>query len=140
MSMACGSTTTVTFSDSSHIARVRRIAACVAKYAGMGQQESDDVALAVTEACVNAVRHGCPNGAEDRVVVSFTTDDASVTAEVTDSGRTSQIPGSPNGPEPGYGLRLIDELCDETAYACHAGALTLRLTKRSNSTSPAPAV
>jgi anti-sigma regulatory factor (Ser/Thr protein kinase) len=138
MSEANGSATIVAFRGPDHLNRVRRIAAFFAESAGMDREEREEVALVVTEACVNAMRHGSPNGLRDNVVVSFQAFDHTITAQVADFGGVSPIPGTADGPEPGYGLRLMQELCDDVAYARSANGLTLRLTKRARSTSASP--
>lgn len=111
------------------MARVRTIARCCAESAGMDRQEVEDIALVVTEACVNAMRHGSSNGLSDNVIVSLQSLGRTFSAEVSDFGGPSTVPGSPGGPEPGLGLRLMNTICDEVAYAENANGLTLKLTK-----------
>jgi len=139
MSEAGGSATIVAFSGPEHLGRVRLIAACFAENVGMDRGETEDVALAVTEACVNAIRHGS-NGHPTNVVVSFQALDRALTAEVTDFGGASAIPGAPEGPRPGYGLKLMRELCDCVEYALGTKGLTLRLTKHAKAVAASAAV
>jgi anti-sigma regulatory factor (Ser/Thr protein kinase) len=106
----------------------------------MDSDEIEDVALVVTEACVNAIRHGSPNGLRDNVVVSLHALDQTVSAEVTDFGGPSPIPGSSDGPDPGFGLQLISEICDDVAYARSSKGLTLKLTKSAKATAASPAL
>jgi serine/threonine-protein kinase RsbW len=137
MSEANGSATIVAFRGPDHVARVRMIARCCAQSVGMDQKETEDVALAVTEACANAIKYGSPNGPRDSVVVSFEAFENIVKAEVSDFGGDSPVPGTADGPEPGCGLRLMKQICDDVAYSRSPKGLTLRLTKRAGAASAA---
>lgn len=140
MSEARSSATVVAFRGPEHLGQVRRIAACYAQCVGLDKDETEDVALAVTEACVNAIRHGSPDELRDNVIVSFQAFDKALTAEVIDFGGARAIPGVPEGPEPGYGLRLMRELCDGVEYARSDRGLTLRLTKHAKSAATSAAI
>jgi len=129
MSEPSRSATIVAFRGPDHLAWLRTIARCCAESVGMDSQQTDDVALAVTEACSNAIKHGSPNDVNDHLIVSLQAMDGSLNAEVSDFGGDSSIPGSTEGPEPGFGLRLIKRICDDVSYAKTATGLTLRLTK-----------
>lgn len=140
MSEAGGSATIVAFRGPEHLGRVRRIATCFARCVGMDPDETEDLTLAVTEACVNAIRHGATEGLPESVLVSFQALESALMAEVTDFGGASAIPGSPGGPEPGYGLKLMSELCDGVEYARGERGLTLRLTKHAKSVATSAAL
>ena len=110
-----------------YLTRVRRIAACLANSVGMGRQEADDTALVLTEACANAIRHGSPNGANDRVSIIFKSSGRTIVADVTDCGRPKhKIKETGNG----FGLRLMRVLTDNMQFVKHKSGLTVRLTKR----------
>ena len=69
-----------------YLSRVRTIAACLAESAEISGRDSDDLVLAVTEACANAMRHGSPQGSEDVISIALRACEASFVAEITDSG------------------------------------------------------
>ena len=119
-------------SSPDYLPRVRRIAACLADGVGMNRQETDDTTLVLTEACVNAIRHGSPNGVEDRVSITFTSLERAIVADVTDSGRQTTLPEdfADGG---GFGVRLMRLLADSVEFIKHATGLTVRLTKRAGS-------
>lgn len=98
---------------------------------GGRHHEVEDLVLAVTEACANAVRHA--SGADDyRVEVCL--DDESCTVEIRDTGRGFErhavaMP-SPDA-ERGRGLAMMDALVDRAEVRSAPGRGTLvRLTKR----------
>ena len=73
-----------------------------------------NVALAVTEACSNTVRHAYPTGPGDILLELDITDDA-VTATVTDHG--VGIHAATADPGAGFGLRLIHATSDTTIHS-----------------------
>jgi serine/threonine-protein kinase RsbW len=81
------------------------------------QQSIDDVALALTEACANVVKHA----AGHRYQVRMSIDDALCVIEVIDSG-SGFDPGSVPEPDPddllsdGRGLLLMGALVDQLAF------------------------
>ena len=110
-----------------YLPRVRRIAACLADSVGMDRQEADDTTLVLTEACVNAIRHGSPNGARDRVSIDFKSSGRTMVADVTDRGRPARKIEETSD---GFGLRLMRVLTDRVEFIKHKSGLTVRLTKR----------
>jgi|YNPBryantNP2012_1023418.scaffolds.fasta_scaffold39112_2 serine/threonine-protein kinase RsbW len=112
-------------SEPHYLARIRRIAACVADSVGMNAQEVHDTELAITEACVNAIVHGSPGGDNDRVSIMLRCADRKLTAEVTDSG---------NGPDigslvDGLGIRLMRKVTDCVWFDKRAGRFTVCIEK-----------
>ena len=95
------------------------------------RDDVEDLALAVTEACANVVRHatGCPSY---RVVIDLDQDDCSV--EVSDWG-PGFVPFEPEMPEPeatgGRGLAKMDALVDRADIRSQPGRGTaVTLIKR----------
>lgn len=111
-----------------YLPRVRRIAACVAESVGMDRDEVEDTALAVNEACANAIRHGSPNGLEDRVLVSLDSSSRGLTAEISDCGGTG--PGIQPPDRGGLGVYLMRALTDDVQFLPGKSGLTVKLTKR----------
>ena len=116
-------------SSPDYLPRVRRIAACLADGVGMDRQEADDTTLVLTEACVNAIRHGSPRGVEDRVSITFVSSKRAIVADVTDNGGRTGLPRT-SGRKGGFGIRLMSLLADSVEFIKHATGLTVRLTKR----------
>ena len=120
-------------SDPEYLPRVRKILACLADSVGMDQQETNDVALALSEVCTNAIRHGSPHGSEDQVFITLTTSDRTLTADVTDCGNPIQHSPDPYKNTTGLGIRLIRMLTDSVQFINHATGNTVRLIKRAKS-------
>lgn len=117
-------------SCSDYLPRIRTIAACVAESAGMDRQEASEVELILTEACVNAIRHGSPRGDRDSVNIVLKALDGEVTADVIDCGVDSPVPDVSNDGDMGFGVRLMRMLADSVQFIKHKTGLTVRLTKR----------
>ena len=80
-----------------------------------------DMKLAVTEACSNSIRHAYDDGTGE-VLVRFTLEDESIAIEVEDQGDGFEPPEtfrtfSPDAPEAGMGLAIIDALTDELTFS-----------------------
>ena len=114
-------------SSPDYLPRVRRIVGCLADSLGMDQQETDETKLALTEACVNAIRHGSPQGAKDRVEITLAASDDTITLNIIDSGGASKLDAHEVS---GFGMRLMRSLADRVQLLGHKTGLTVRLTKR----------
>ena len=110
-----------------YLPRIRRITACLADSVGMDRQEIEDAALVLNEACVNAIRHGSPNGADDRVSITFKASRDTIVADVTDGGGPHQAAEKIGE---GLGIRLMRLLSDRMELISGSDGLTVRLTKR----------
>ncbi len=98
---------------------------------------ADDIKLAVSEACTNAVEH-VPPGQSDEIVVRFLVDPSRLTVEVVDGGPGFSVgegepPAEMNQPgesERGLGLIIIQSIMDEVDVVCDAKTGTcVRMTK-----------
>jgi anti-sigma regulatory factor (Ser/Thr protein kinase) len=84
------------------------------------------VALAVTEAVANAVRHAYPDGSgEAQVVVEVT--DEQVVVSVTDQGTGVRGFTASRSPGAGLGLRLIRTLADDVRIEPGSGGTLVRM-------------
>lgn len=109
-----------------YLSRIRKIAACLADSTGMDRRESGDAALALTEACANAIRHGSPGGENDLLAVAFRVSSRSFVAEITDCGH-----GRTDGlAQDGMGMRLMRMLADDVRFLRGDAGLIVRITKR----------
>jgi serine/threonine-protein kinase RsbW len=120
-------------SDPNYLAKLRRIVGCLADFAGMDTKEVQDTKLAVSEACANAIRHGSPQGMDDRITVKFSSAAGTMVAEVMDPGNgfdpdnlPERLPSQPGG----YGISLMRTLSDEVEFRREGAGMTVRLVKR----------
>lgn len=100
---------------------------------GIDESGIFDIKVAVGEALANAVRHGSPHGAEDRIVVSVTAYGDRVAISVTDSG--CGFDGSPEASDDVYapsgrGVMFMRALMDSVQFArCAGGGTMVTLVK-----------
>jgi len=95
----------------------------------------DEVELAVSEACTNAIKHSAGAGGTARVVLRFRVDEGELVIEVSDRGEGFDIEKVPlpefdRHPEGGYGLYIIRTIMDEVRYTGANGVNTLTMKKR----------
>lgn len=116
--------------ESRYVAMMRNVALCVMTDMGAPGEASEDVQLAVTEACANAVRHSDAS----EYVVRLNVDDALCEVEVVDLGDgfdpTAVPPPSANQLENGRGLFLMQELVDDLEFVRDGVGTHVKLTKR----------
>jgi serine/threonine-protein kinase RsbW len=106
---------------------------------GLGGARLDDLKLAVTEACSNAIEaHQETAEWDEPVVVRCQLDDRTVTVEVADHGGGFNPDGLGDMPaatdplrlryESGLGIPLMRTLADELTFVPDPGGTTVRLT------------
>lgn len=97
--------------------------------------EIAELKLAATEACLNAIRHGSPQGRNGQVDVEVKAGLDCVVVEVRDTGPGFNVRARRNHPSPldesGRGLQLIESLVDRAEHSSKRGGHRVRLTKRS---------
>jgi serine/threonine-protein kinase RsbW len=81
----------------------------------------NEVELAVSEACTNAIRHGGDANSQAKVAVCFRVYEDSLIIEVKDQGAGFNLEDIPlpefdQHPEGGYGLYIIQTVMDEVHY------------------------
>jgi serine/threonine-protein kinase RsbW len=105
---------------------------------GLAAARLDDLKIAVTEACSNAIEAHEAIYAEGPVVVRCLVDDDQVTVEVTDHGRgfdPDRVESLPAATDPrrlrhesGLGIPLMRTLADEVEFTPGEEGTTVRLT------------
>lgn len=104
----------------------------------LGGARLDDLKLAVTEACSNAIEAHEHAHSDASVVVRCHMDDSTVTVEIDDSGdgfdptRVTDIPAATDpgrlSHESGLGIPLMRTLADKLSFASASSGTTVRLT------------
>jgi serine/threonine-protein kinase RsbW len=93
-----------------HLAPMRAaVATFVADHWPAADRDRADIALALTEACANVIRHAYPDGQGDMTILCRI-DDGHLALDISDQG-TGIHPPSPN-PGLGLGLPLMHRLAD----------------------------
>ncbi len=95
---------------------------------------TDEVELAVSEACTNAIRHGVDGDPSAVVTVNFRLCETHLDIEVSDHGAGFDFAGIPepefdSHPETGYGLFIIRNMMDEVRYERGSSINTLAMKK-----------
>jgi serine/threonine-protein kinase RsbW len=104
--------------DSVTLPVIRHIAVCALDELGVAPTDVDDVALALTEACTNVVRH---SGVDDEYEVHLDVTDDLCEISVLDTGRgfdSSVLTKgmAPTSAEQGRGLALLTALVDRVNF------------------------
>ena len=105
---------------------------------GLSGARLDDLKIAVTEACANAIEAQEVTGAEGPVVVRCVVEDDQVRVEVIDQGqgfdpdRVTRLPAATDPRrlrhESGLGIPLMRTLADEVAFTRAVNGTTVALT------------
>lgn len=104
-----------------------KLAASVADRMGFAPERIEDLKTAVSEACLNAMRHGNLLDATTKVLVVLTIGDARLSIDVKDEGRGGPPPAEFREPDiekqiaglqtpGGLGLFVIQHLVDEAEF------------------------
>lgn len=119
--------------DTRFVGLLRHIATCVFEDVGVPQEAADDIRLALTEACANAVRHAVGSNAYS---VRFTIDADGCTIDVLDLGPGFDFPTPGPGDavpdvdtETGRGFMLMRALVDDLQFARQDDGTTVTLRK-----------
>lgn len=118
------------------VAILRNVTQCVLVDLGVPQTDSDDIQLALTEACANAVRHAVGSG---EYSVMLRLGEESCEVEISDLGPgfaapdvAAPVTDAQTDAESGRGLQLIRALVDDLQFIREDDATRVRLTKRFN--------
>ena len=96
---------------------------------GIDDDRLEDLRIAVSEACTNAVEAHQADRAHARVILRCVLDADALEVHIEDSARTTTAPNAEaakaSGPddraEPGWGIQLIRALVDDVAYSDGSG-------------------
>ncbi|WP_462410259.1 anti-sigma B factor RsbW [Neobacillus sp. Marseille-QA0830] len=117
-----------------YVGVIRLTLSGIASRMGYSYEEIEDIKIAVSEACTNAVQHAYPMNDRGEVIVGFGIYPDKLELMVADSGRSFNFLETKNelGPysesstvdqlsEGGLGLYLIETLMDEVRVLNHSG-------------------
>jgi serine/threonine-protein kinase RsbW len=128
--------------DARYVGMLRDVANCILSDLDAPTPAREDIELAVTEACANAVRHA--TGATD-YTVTFAVNDHECEVEVADLGPGFELEtvertrAGAADEEQGRGLLLIEALVDNCEFFRQEQGTRLRLIKRWNGLNLSPA-
>ncbi len=113
--------------DDSTVPVLRHITVCALAELGVVPEIIDDVALAVTEACANVVRH---SGVDDEYEVRLSLEDAWCEISVVDTGHgfdsaSLGVAMAESSEERGRGLALMKALVDDVRFESRPEAGTV---------------
>ena len=106
---------------------------------GIDDDRLEDLRIAVSEACTNAVEASLGDPADQRVVLRCVLDGDALEVHIEDTGGARQAPelageggAAEDGGERGWGLQLIRALVDDVAFtdASDGGGTSVRLLVR----------
>lgn len=119
------------------IVRARTAVRRSATHAGLAPDCVDDLLVAVSEACTNALEANMRARCDDPLIVTCTRTPTSLEIRVTDCGRGFEPDLLPSRPplahpghldvERGWGIQLMRELVDEVVYDITADGTTVCL-------------
>jgi anti-sigma regulatory factor (Ser/Thr protein kinase) len=110
-----------------HLRRLRQLVAWAAHRVGLDRARGQDLALAVTEAVGNVIKHGGGGGQLELIQ----DDNRALIARISDTG--SGMPPNPAAALPpadetaGRGMYLIQQVCDRVEYQTGPGGTTVLL-------------
>jgi len=113
-----------------------KTAEVVAKHMGLSEEQSDEISMALIEACINAFEHSKTKN--KNIEIHFVIQGETLVITVTDHGKgfdksKVEIPNITekltSGVKRGWGLHLIQELMDTVEFESTEDGTTVRMTK-----------
>lgn len=129
--MACETIKMEITSNPSYVGIIRLTTSGIANKIGFSVDDIDDIKVAVSEACTNAIKHGD----NDRFYIKFIILEDGLSIEIRDDGKGYDIssvgtPDLENPKESGLGLFIIKSLMDEVSIESKNNEGTLiKMTK-----------
>ena len=120
---------------SPYVGVVRLAVSSLARTAGLDEERVDDLKIAVSEACANAVINNEEVGSDEPVAITWNDDPQQLHVEVGDRGRALSLPGPEDVDTQGFSTRavmsvaLLRSLVDGCEFVARdGGGMTTRLT------------
>jgi serine/threonine-protein kinase RsbW len=113
---------------------VERVSDAVSEYAGFGDGERDAISISVTEACTNAIQHGCSGDQAKSVTISYMVEGDNLKITVADPGAgfdpdRLKCDIGDSIEERGRGYAIIKALMDEVQFDFARGT-SITMVKR----------
>ena len=96
--------------ESAYVGIVRLALGSLARSAGFDEERVEDIRIAVSEACTNAVLNSDEMGSRDAIVVSWREAADQVVVEVSDLAEGAPAPGADGFDSQGFSSRLMMSL------------------------------
>lgn len=129
--MACETIKMEISSNPEYVSIIRLTTSGIANKIGFCLEEIEDLKVAISEACTNAIKHSL----DDRFIIVFNILENGLTIEIIDEGQGYNIssisePDLDNLQESGMGLFIIESLMDEVTIESQEGkGTTIKMTK-----------
>ncbi|MCL5019157.1 MAG: ATP-binding protein [Patescibacteria group bacterium] len=93
----------------------------IARRCGFDDDSVFDIAVALSEACTNAIKHGSPNGEKNEITVRCSTSEGKMIIDIRDQGNgfsieSTLLPDPCNLEENHRGIFIIQNVMDKVAY------------------------
>ena len=116
------------------VAIARKAVEGIASRLALTDEQTEDLKLAVGEACTNAIKFSEPGKSAVRVLYRIERDRLEIEVRNTGTRFTGNEdpckPAVESLPEGGLGLYLIDQVMDELKISCDGGKTTVKMVKR----------
>lgn len=113
--------------DPRYVVMTRKVARSMLGELGVAEDVTEEVELALTEACSNVVRHAVGSSS---YTVTLKADECGCDIEVVDGGPGFEPPRyRPSGDGQGYGLFLVGTVVDEVSFDRRADGMAVCLRK-----------
>ena len=112
-------------------------AAALAQFAGLEERQTDEVRVALIEACLNAFEHS--RSKDGRVRIEFDIEEHTFTVRILDTGKGFDPEAARQDVEDrrargesrrGWGLRIIEELMDDVSIDSSEKGTAITMSKR----------
>lgn len=111
-------------SDLRHIEKVEKFSQKICKKMGLSEEQSDNMAIALTELAVNAMVHGNKEDPQKKVTIQADFEEDRLRVSITDEGGGFDPGDIPNPTNPqnlwkehGRGIFLVQNLIDEVSFS-----------------------
>ena len=113
---------------------VEKVSDAVTEYAGFADGERDAISIAVTEACTNAIQHGCSSDETKSITVTYSVERDALKVTVVDPGAGFNPDGlkcdiGNTVEQRGRGFAIIKALMDEVRFDFASGT-SITMVKR----------
>lgn len=122
-----------------NLSSVREFVACHAREHGFGEQDTEEIRLAVDEAMTNVIKHAYGYDESKKILISVGSDSSGFWVAIQDNGHAFDLSSysTPDVPERikqrrkgGVGVYLIRRLMDQVEYSTRNEHNEIKMTKK----------